>query len=592
MAKIANAGSGLGSAGGAAEAVTIADVQAAAEQLAAAEVAGAVRVGGHVHDPVLGSKVVVLVDANNDASAVVGRMRNSDVHTEQLRAPMSVLAPFTPQDQAEGLVDTGEDLDPFGIKAGTRLPPHLASRDPGAYCLERRQWTSALHARARTAVQQQLYEAAPWWEQPEPGAEAAVLVDASQDPPHTANEGGGVPSSKPPRPGQAAAQPPTDGQRGGAPVASSPLKGISLQSPPRTGHRGGRGGMLRAPSQGSTLSGGGSSGGGSVAPMRGGAQSTVDSDVGGVEDDLAGLNLEGILGEGGALAVSASSVATSLVRRLRGGGDLMAYYESTASSQFPQAGRSGSGSVAAVRGGAVGGAGGPSLSRSRLSGQRSGAAAAGGGPGEGHNGRLGSQLQSDSMVALASVASSADGIVGLGGSDSASSHLQAVTALAGDGLQVGVSRDIMSAEQRQAALDAAATNVTSAQRLQFAEAAHLQAEQRDAFQAKHTHRGAEAMPRAIADAIQFRLTGRRPHTRAAAVAVRKAARAAVKGYQRAQEAKAAATAAEEAHARRVQMGAEAAVADVMSDIALSRRRHVHRAAFAVKDRPAHMQGEV
>ena len=601
VAKIANAGGGTGaSAGGPGEAVTIADVQAAAEQLAAAEVAGAVRVGGHVHDPVLGSKVVILVDARNDASAVVGRMRQSDVYTEQLRAPLSVLAPYTPQDEAEGVVDTGDDLDPFGIKTSLRLPPKLAAEDPGAYCLERRQWTSALHARARTAVQQQLYERTPWWERPSPGDEAAALMDAPPTPPLEPIQGQAdkpaVARGKPPRPGVAVQSPPLGPmQGGGAPLVSSPLKGISLQSPPRTGVKSGGGHLASVPSGGSALSAA-SSGGASAANGRGGARSdTGGSDMTALEDDLAGLNLEGILG-GGALAVSASSVASSLVNRLRGGGDLMAYYESTASSQFPQldrdaTGLSAGGSMAAVNGGPFGGAGGPSLSQHRRRGHSNSGRDVSRDPQGAHAQQAvySGQAQSDSMVALASVASSAGG---LGGSDSASSHLHAVTALAGDGLQVGVSRDVMSAEQRQAALDAAATNVTSAQRLQFAEAAHLKAEQKDAFRARHTHRRAEAMPRAIADAIQYRLTGRKPHTRAAAVQLRKAARTAVRGYQKAQETKAAAAAAEEARNRRVKEGAEAAVADVMSDIAMTRRRHVHRAAFAVKDRPAHMQGEV
>jgi 2-phospho-L-lactate guanylyltransferase (CobY/MobA/RfbA family) len=156
---------------------------------------------------------------------------------------------------------------------------------------------------------------------------------------------------------------------------------------------------------------------------------------------------------------------------------------------------------------------------------------------------------------------------------------------------VGVSRDVKSAEQRQVEVDAAATSISDAQRVHFTEAAHAKVQQAHVFRAQHTHRGADGMPRAIADAIQFRLTGQKPQAREAAVLVRKNARAAVKGYQRAQNKTAALNGKKQAFARRVEEGTRAAVACVMSDIALTRRRHVHRAAFGVKDRPADMQGD-
>ena len=139
--------------------------------------------------------------------------------------------------------------------------------------------------------------------------------------------------------------------------------------------------------------------------------------------------------------------------------------------------------------------------------------------------------------------------------------------------------------------DARAVTVTLAQRAQWEEAARVREAEAVESKPNHSHRRAGLMPRVIADAVQFKLTGVRPQNQEAARKVRAAARRAVAKYAQRETAKQQAIESQRARRERIVSGAQRAVDDIMADIAISRRRHVHRSAFAVKDRPPLMKGD-
>ena len=521
VAQLANAQQNLAvsAAAGGDDTLTAADVQRAAEQLAAAEVAGALSVAGHMVDPIVGPKVSVMVSEVNDASAVVARMPWSEVGTDALRAPRTALQALTEEDIAEGRVDRAADFDPFGARGTLGLPSTDTGLDYGEYSAERREWSTALHARATSAVQKALYKAQPWWHRAEPGEEAATLAD----------------------------EPPAQ-QVGSAP---SPAAEANRPAPPQP----------------------------SVGPP--------SSKDGSFDEDLAGLNLEGM---GETLALSASAVASGLVARLRHREKRPSAVSWATRTSAASDGEAGGKSRAPVE---EGGENSfkikherdirPSVASLTVRRGQRGAAQ----KGQGVSAVPRQVEPSVSMVALASVPSVAQS---LGGADddvaSVSSHLAHVTGTAGGEVAVGARSVGQQGRNSQGDSD---VQLSLEQKIQLHGAAALRAGQTAEFQPRHTHRRAEAMPRCFADAVQFRLTGVKAHTQEGAKKVRKAAQSAVRKYQRRELSKL--KSAHEHHQREVAIrsAAMSAVNDVMSDIALSRRRHVHRAAFGVQDRPPTMK---